>query len=128
MASMESMTYLIITEDQVRLVDRVNRERLHGWCGANYFLGAGVTAALWAINTYSVDKVNFWSAVALSVTLLAIAASFHRVTRRSPSGGVAAILEAEGLPPETVTVNFAGSNGEPAGQPVVMHETSMVPQ
>lgn len=130
MAELGSLTYSVITADQIRLVERVNRNRLHDWCGANYFLGSGVTAALWAINTYDVDKVRFWSAIALSAILLAIAALFYRATKQHPSGRVSAILEAEGLPLDTVTIKieaaFVDNAGKPVGAPVVLPENGMV--
>jgi hypothetical protein len=130
MAELGSLTYSVITANQIRLVEQVNRDRMRGWCGANYFQGAGVTAALWAINTYRVDRVSFWSAIVLSVVLLAVATAFYRTAKRCPSGGVAAILEAEGLPLDTITVKieaaFVDNAGKPVGTPIVVPENSMV--
>lgn len=132
MASLGSMTYSVITANQIRLVDRVNHGRGHDACSASYFLGVGAAMLACAFVAPNPGLGGYWGSLALAAITFAISVFFARSAKQYPSGGVADILVAEGLPLETVTVNieagFVGSNGEPAGQPVVMHETSMVPQ
>lgn len=132
MASLESMTYSIITENQIRQVDRVNRGRGHDACSASYFLGVGAAMLACAFVAPTPGLGGYWGCLALAAITFAVSVLFARSAKQYPSGGVADILVAEGLPLEMVTVNIevnlAGSNGEPVGQPVVMPETSMVPQ
>lgn len=130
MASLDlgSLTYSVITANQIRLVDLVNHGRGHDACGSGYFLGVGAAMLACAFAAPSPGLGGYWGNLALAVIAFAISALFARSAKQHPSGGVVAILEAAGLPLEEVTVRVKVTPVNNAGEPVSFPETSMVPQ
>lgn len=129
MASMDlgSLTYSVITANQIRLVDRENRGRERARCGFHYFFGSGVLAFLNILNPYA-DDLSMLYRGGLFAVCVAFVIFFWWTANQYPSGGVVDILEANGLPLEEVTVRVKATPVNNAGEPVSFPEPSMVPQ